>query len=226
MHDRFTRFLTVLALGVLWGCAAAPEPAPSGAAAPAPPAAASPGAPPSGASTHVVTLRDDENLGKVWLAEGFRLAGYDGLIVTETQTDVPKINPDGIENLQWARGVVRDQLVAALQAAGLLGAVVTRDADVKPGGRVLQLETTIIEYEKGGGGARYWAGLYGAGQPVIKVRGRVLDGDRPVFVFETRRSGVTASARWLGGYRSDKAIQEEDIRDLAKAVAAFLGQSK
>ena len=50
----------------------------------------------------------------------------------------------------------------------------------------------------------------------------MVDGDRPVLVFETRRSGTTASARWLGGYRSDKDIQTEDIRDLAKAVAEFM----
>ena len=44
-------------------------------------------------------------------------------------------------------------------------------------------------HEKGGGAARYWAGLYGAGQPVVKVRGLVYDGDKLVFVSEARRSG-------------------------------------
>ena len=137
---------------------------------------------------------------------------------------MPKLNPDGRENLEWARGVLRDELAKVIEAKKVFGAVVTRDADLKPGGRVLKLENTIIEYEKGGGGARWFAGLYGAGQPVITVRGRVTDGDRQVFSFETRRSGGSGRARWLGGYLSDKDIQTEDIRDLAKALVEFMAR--
>jgi hypothetical protein len=54
------------------------------------------------------------------------------------------------------------------------------------------------------------------------VRGRVTDGDRQVFVFEARRSGDSGLARMFGGYRSDRAIQEEDIRDLAQDLADFV----
>ena len=100
--------------------------------------------------------------------------------------------------------------------------MVTREADVRPGSRVLRLDNTIVDYERGGGGARYFAGLYGAGQPVITVRGRITDGDRQVFLFETRRSGVGGKARWLGGVMSDKDIQTNDIRDLARALADFI----
>jgi hypothetical protein len=57
---------------------------------------------------------------------------------------------------------------------------------------------------------------------VIGVRGRVTDGDRQVFLFEARRSGDSGTARLFGGYRSDKAIQEEDIRDLAQDLADFI----
>lgn len=212
----------------LSACASTPDTpgSASGAAplAPAAPAPASPPAPAAQASAGAasVAYREDMDLQKVWLAEGFRFSGYEALLIAETRAEVPRLNPDGRENLEWARGVVRDELVKAIDAKKLFGAVVTRDADLKPGARVLRLENTIVEYEKGGGGARYWAGLYGAGQPVITVRGRVTAGDRQVFVFETRRSGVGGKARWLGAYMSDKDIQTQDIRDLASALAEFM----
>ena len=135
-----------------------------------------------------ITYRDDPNLQKVWLADGFRFQGYQVFLVQETR-DVPNVNPDGA------------------------------------GTRTLRLENTIVEYEKGGGGARFFAGLYGAGQPVIRVRGRVMDGDRLVFAFEARRSGDTGLSRMFGGYRSDKAIQEEDIRDLAVDLVDFMAHN-
>ena len=172
-----------------------------------------------------IAYREDKDLQKVWLADGFVFRGYDVIHVQETRTDVPKVNPDGVENMKWATGYLRDEIVNALRAKGVFPSVAVNAAEIKPGTRVLRLENTIIEYEKGGGGARFFAGLYGAGQPVIRVRGRVLDGDRPVFAFEARRSGDTGTARMFGGYRSDKAIQEEDIRDLAVDLADFMARN-
>jgi len=207
MFRHTMHLLLLLALALVAGCASAPS-------SPSQPAGA-----PAG-----VAYRDDERLQKVWLADGFQFRGYDMLYIAETTADVPKLNPDGVESLQWARGVVRDELAAALRAKGVFASVVTKEADLKPGSKVLKLEPTIVEYEKGGGGARWFAGLYGAGQPVVKVRGRLTDGDRPVFLFETRRSGESGKARWLGGYLSDRDIQTEDIRDLGKALAEFIAQ--
>ncbi len=48
---------------------------------------------------------------------------------------------------------------------------------------------------------------------------------RTVFAYEARRSGDSALARVFGGYRSDKAIQEEDIRDLAEDLADFVANN-
>jgi hypothetical protein len=121
--------------------------------------------------------------------------------------------------------VVQTELAAALRERSLF-TVVTSPADVKPGSRVLRLDNTIIEYEKGGGGARFFAGLYGAGQPVIKIRGRLTEADRPLFVFEARRSSESGWSRAFGGYRSDKAIQEEDIKDLAGDLGDFMARTK
>jgi hypothetical protein len=169
-----------------------------------------------------IAYRNDQDLQRVWLAEGFVFRDYDALLVGETQTIAPNVNPDGLENLAWARGVLRDEVVVALRAKNLFATVAVNETDLKPGTRVLRLRSTIVEYAKGGGAARYFAGIYGAGQPVIRVRGRVTDGDRLVFAFEARRSGDSGLARMFGGYRSDKEIQQEDIRDLAQDLADFM----
>lgn len=169
-----------------------------------------------------VPYRADEHLQRVWLADGFSVQRYQSLLVLEPRADVAKLNPDGAENLQWARGMLRDEVVKALRARRVFPAVALTASEVAPGTPSLRMDTTIVEYEKGGGGARFFAGLYGAGQPVIRVRGRVTDGDRPVFAFDARRSGDSGLSRMFGGYRSDRAIQEEDIRDLAADLADFL----
>jgi hypothetical protein len=171
-----------------------------------------------------VTLREDKEFkGQVWIAEGFDFKGYDTLYIAPAAVDVPKLNPDGAENLEWAKGVLREQLAAAIRATNVFPAVVTSEAEIKPGGRTLRLDNTVIEYEKGGGGARYFAGLYGAGQPVVKLRGRIMSPlDQPLFLYEARRSGEGAGARWLGGYKSDKEIQQADIEHFAKRLADLM----
>jgi hypothetical protein len=50
---------------------------------------------------------------------------------------------------------------------------------IKPGAKVLKLHNPVTEYSKGGGAARYFAGLYGVGQPVLRVDGKMVDGDKP-----------------------------------------------
>lgn len=233
----------VVSLGLAAGCAsssqteaprraAQPAAAQPAAPAPSPPApqpaprpapTAAPAVQPAPA-TGAIALREEKDFGQVWLAPGFDFKGYDTLLVTETRADVPKLNPDGVANLEWARGVVRTELVAALQERKLF-TVVTSPADVKPDSRVVRLDTTVVEYEKGGGGARFFAGIYGAGNPVIKVRGQLMAADRPLFVFEARRSAESTASRIFGGYKSDKAIQEEDIRDLAKDLGDFMAKT-
>lgn len=205
MTRRITIGLVLFLLGFVAGCASTPE---------APGQAAGGG----------VTLRKDDDVDRVWLAEGFTFNGYDTLYIAEPRVEVSDLNKDEQELVAWAKEFLREELAGQIRARGVFGAVVTREADIKPGGRTLRLENTIIDYKKGGGAARYWAGLYGAGQPVIKVRGQMTDGGRPLFVFETKRSGVSAGAKLVGGFRSDRAIQEEDIRDLAKDFASFIAR--
>jgi hypothetical protein len=177
---------------------------------------------PSAPSSGGIVYQEHKHLQKVWVAPGFDFKGYDVLYVADIATEVPKVNPDGVESLEWSRGVVQTQLVRAIQAKGFFRTVATRATDVPAGAKVLKLDNTIVEYERGGGAARYFAGLYGAGQPVIRVRGRMADGDRALFAYEARRSGDSGSARWLGGFRSNRDIQEEDIKDLADDLADFI----
>ena len=54
------------------------------------------------------------------------------------------------------------------------------------------------------------------------MRGRGTDGEALVFAYEARRSGDSGLSRMFGGYRSDIAIQEEDIRDLARDLVDFM----
>jgi hypothetical protein len=225
----------IVCVGLAAGCAASPPEtkAPSSTApaqpapAPAQPAART-GAPPAsqpGASSAVV-LREEKGIGQVWLAPGFTFKGYDTLLITETRAEVPKLNPDGAANLEWARGVLRSELAGAFQERKLF-TVVTSPSEVKPGSRVLRLDNTIVEYEKGGGGARFFGFGSGAGQPVIKVRGQAAAAEgRPLFVYEARRQGDSASARMFGGYRSDKDIQSDDLKDLAKNLGDFVVKTK
>ena len=207
---------------------AASQPAPAATKAPAQAAPAAQPAAQSTAPTALpsgVTLREEKDFGQVWLAPGFDFKGYDTLLVTDARAEVPKVNPDGVANLEWARGVVPTQLAAALQERKLF-TVVRSPTEVKPGSRVLRLDTTIIEYEKGGGGARMFGFSSTAGQPVIKVRGQATVEGRPLFVYEARRSGASTSAKMFGGYRGDKDIQEEDIKDLAKGLGNFIAKTK
>jgi hypothetical protein len=234
----------IVCLVVVAGCAAStetkapPSTAPAATApAPAQPAAqptsqpaaarsAAPAAAQPAPSTSAVALREEKGIGQVWLAPGFTFKGYDTLLITETRAEVPKLHPDGAANLEWARGVLRSELAGALQERKLF-TVVTSASEVKPGNRVLRLDNTIIEYEKGGGGARFFGFGSGAGQPVIKVRGQLAAADgRPLFVYEARRQGDSAAARMFGGYRSDKDIQSDDIKDLAKNLGDFVVKTK
>jgi hypothetical protein len=185
-----------LSILVLGGCASSPEsaaPAPAPAAAapssPSPAPAAAPAASPGG-----ITYQEDKPLGgRAWVAPGFDPKAYDVVYLAPIAAQVPKLNPDGVENLEWAKGVLRDEVARTLRASSLFPAVVTSEADIKPGSRALRFEQTIVEYEKGGGGARFFAGLYGAGQPVLKVQGR-LAGGPPARRSSSTRPGGAATA--------------------------------
>jgi hypothetical protein len=168
-----------------------------------------------------VVLQKDKDIQGVWLAPGFDFKGYDTLYIAPTDFKAVE-RPNEVQMRALAINLVQAQEVEAIRTSGLFKTVTSDTNDIPAGSRALKLNNTIIEYEKGGGGARYWAGLYGAGQPVIKVRGLMYDGDKLVFVYEARRSGDSGTSRMFGGFMGDDTIQRNDIHDLSADLAGFM----
>jgi len=166
-----------------------------------------------------VTLRKDKDIQGVWLAPGFNFKGYDTLSIEETSFKAIE-RPNEVKERTAAIAAVRWQLVESITATKLFNTVTINP--LTPGTRGLRLANTIIEYEKGGGAGRYFAGIYGAGMPVIKVRGEVFDGETLVCVYEIKRSGESAGAWMAGGFMSDLGVQASDVRDLALDLAEFM----
>jgi hypothetical protein len=158
---------------------------------------------------------------KAWVADGFNFQGFDTLYIAPTASTAT-FNEDEVRPHALAKERLVEEIATAVATKGVFTNVVTKEADIKPGARVLRLEQTITEYRKGGGAARYWAGLYGAGQPVIRVSGKAREGDRELFTYEARRSGVSASARMVGGFKTDVDIQTRDIQSLATDLSDFI----
>jgi hypothetical protein len=56
----------------------------------------------------------------------------------------------------------------------------------------------------------------------------MTDGAKGVFIFDARRSGVSAGARLGGAFMKDEDIQSEDVRslvlDLTDFIAAIAGK--
>lgn len=164
---------------------------------------------------------------KCWVADGFEFNGYDALLIAPVAVTAT-VKDDEKERLQLATEQIPRKLSQFLMPKGIFTNIVTSEAELKPGMRVLKVENTIVEYSKGSRAARYFAGLYGAGQPMLRVQGTIKEGDKPLFAYEGRRSGTSAGARVLGVYMSGDDIQDEDVHsmmlDLTDFMAAIAGK--
>ena len=169
----------------------------------------------------------DPHLEKCWIADEFKFTGYETLYIAPTLSTA-KFHDDEQRPHDLAKAGLPVELKALLVPKGLFANVVLESSELKSGGRMLKLENTIVEYSKGGGAARYFVGLYGGGQPVLRVQGKMTDGDKTVFTFEARRSGTSAGSRLGGAFLKDEDIQSEDIRsmvlDLSDFMAAIAGK--
>jgi hypothetical protein len=166
-----------------------------------------------------VKLKEEKDIEGAWLAPGFKFKGCGPLSVADTIFRGVE-RPNEVQMRQFATAELQSQMVRALRGTGVFSAVTAGDG--ASGDARLRLVNTIIEYEKGGGAARYFAGIYGAGQPVIRIRGQMYSGNKVVFVYEASRSGESGFSRVFGAYRSDDDIQREDIRDLAVDLADLI----
>lgn len=160
---------------------------------------------------------------KCWVAGGFDFNGYDTLYIAPTLSTAKfPDKPEDTNVHELAKKNLPVELARMAASRNIFGNVVTQESEIKPGAKVLKLENTITEFSKGGGAGRYFAGLYGGGQPVLRVQGRMNDGDKTVFTFEIRRSGTSGGARMGGAFMKDEDIQIEDIRSMALDLSDFM----
>ena len=166
------------------------------------------------------------HLDKCWVADGFTFTGYDTLFIAPIVCTA-KLKEDEHDRLQFAGQQLPIKLIHFLQPKGIFPKIVMDESQIEPGARVLKFENTIIDYSKGSGAARYFAGLYGAGQPMIRVEGKLVEGDKPLFSYEARRSGTSFGARMGGASIGGEQIQAEDVHsmmlDLTDFMAAIAG---
>ena len=134
---------------------------------------------PPPASSANVTLHKDKDIQGVWLANGFTFKGYDAVYVGQTVFKAEE-RPNEADARGAAMRELPTEMAGAIRQINLFSTVTTSTNDLKPEAKALKFSNTITEYQKGGGGARYFAGMFGGGQPVIKVRGEVHDGDNLV----------------------------------------------
>lgn len=172
-----------------------------------------------------ITYREDKDIQGVWLAEGFDFNSYDTIYVAEPSSIAESRSDEERQVLATAKRTLRQELANALTDTGLFKKVVTSTNDIPADARLLTVKNEIYHHEKGGGGARYWVGLYGGGQPVIKVAGQMAAQDQPQFRYLIERSGESAGSRFAGVFMSDEDIQTQDIKDLAKDLARFVNQT-
>jgi len=166
----------------------------------------------------------EPHMEKCWVADGFDFNGYDTLYIAPTLSTA-KFNTQNQEEVKvhdLAKESLVRELSSMLVSRKIFANVVTRESDIKPGAKALKLENTITEFTKGGGAARYFVGLYGGGQPVLRVQGKMNEGEKPLFTFEARRSGVSAGARMTGVFMKDEDIQIQDIRSMVLDLADFM----
>jgi hypothetical protein len=167
--------------------------------------------------------------GKCWVVSGFDFNGYDTIYIAPTLSTAKfPDKPEDTKVHTFAKERLPAEIVLKLNERKLFTNVITKESDIKPGSKYLKLENTIIEFRKGGGAARFWAGEFGAGQPILRVEGKLTEGDKTLFTFEARRTGVSAGARLTGSFMRDEEIQSEDIRsmvlDLTDFMAAVAGK--
>jgi hypothetical protein len=162
------------------------------------------------------------HMNNCWIANGFNFKGYDVLYIAPAASTAT-MHEDEKAPHETAKQALPRQLQTFIQANGPFPRIVLQESDIKPGEKVARLDNTIVQYAKGGGAARYWAGIYGAGQPILKVQGKMTDGGKAVFTYEATRSGVSGGARMFGAFMKDEDIQIQDIQSMALDISDFMG---
>lgn len=161
----------------------------------------------------------EPHMNKCWIASDFDFRGYDTLLITPTLSTVQVFTPEEGYDLDREKKNLAYQLGWFFRSKDIVTNVVSSEQEVPPGAHVLKLETTIVDFKKGSVQGRYWAGLFGAGQPVLRVTGTMTADGKTAFTFEARRSGVAADARIL--VVADERVQDEDVRSMTLDISDF-----
>jgi len=159
----------------------------------------------------------EPHLDQGWVADDFAATNYDVLYIAPVRSTV-ELHANEIPMHRLAEENLVIELRRLLAAKKIFPAVVTEEFEIKPGSRVLRFENVIVAYGRGNSLARVEAGLYGAGQPLLRVRGTMTDGDKTVLSYEAQRNGVS---RLFIPVRDEDA-QLEDIRSLAIDLSDFV----
>ena len=150
---------------------------------------------------------------------GFRFQGLrDALSCADP--DNAKFHNDEEQAHQIADENLQIELNRSLGARNLFANIATSQAEIKPGARALKLENTIIEFTKGGGAARYWVGLYGGGQPVLRSGGHTMVTKRCSALSPPERRFRQCALERLA--MKDEDIQIEDIREMVRDLTDFI----
>lgn len=168
-----------------------------------------------------VILKSEGNVQGYWAAEDFKLKNYDSVQIEPTAFAAIERDNEG-EMRAMATRAIPEQIAAKFRETSLFANVYLPGEQPKAGGSLLRLSNTITEFSQGGNVGRIFGGVFGAGQPVVKVQGRFLDGDRVVFVYELRRSSESDEDKFLGGGKSNEEIQRNDIKVLANDLVQLL----
>lgn len=158
------------------------------------------------------------HMNRCWIASDFDFKGYDTLYIAPvvSTADVDAQDPDA-QMLSVAKENTLIEMSRLFRARKIFANVITNELDIKPGAHTLKLQNALVGLE-GDSDARYFWGMFGK-QPVIRVAGTMTDGDKTVFSFEARRSGVSVGAHL--GIMEGQDIQLEDIRSLSLDVTDF-----
>lgn len=163
------------------------------------------------------------HLDRCEIAEGFDFMGWDGLYIAPATSEIgsfPDAEHRRVHDLALENLVL--EFRRTLANHGLFPKIVTEQEAIPANARFLKLETTVTEWQKGGGAARFWIGLYGGGQPVLRVRGKFIGDGKSQMDFGARRSGVSVQARLDGGWSHDADLQLADIRSMVLDVTDFM----
>jgi curli biogenesis system outer membrane secretion channel CsgG len=124
-----------------------------------------------------------------------RLSTYDTIIINDFKTEgaeYTNVNEEEKPKVDKLKPllvkILAESLENELKNRKLFKSIL-RNAEAK--GNAVVLEGSFTEFNAGNRGARFWAGIFGAGKTYLKIKGRLVDATsgKVLAVFEDRETG-------------------------------------